>query len=318
MTKEDAEKPGCNKTKVFVWFLRIIKVISILALLVAAVSYCLQMKASVTSELNEFDKAFSCMSSLGYVILCLIMVITELELEIVITRVPVLKFWVVRGLALCWLGVQTIHSAEQLASAISATVSKGETEKFTLASQVCGWTLIGVACLYVLMTITCMHRIFGLDSLNDVDATLTIHHHHHEEGSRAAESSSSSTGNKNKSSSSGTKEDADIISNMAIALNITSREARSRFAGSGGAEEARRMRTEALRASSAKFDEADDYSSKKKQADYAAPLIVSTSGDGPPAAYTPAAGDDDDDDNPRARRQREQDALDAAYYANQQ
>ena len=137
MTKEDATKPGCNKTKVFVWFLRIIKVISILALLLAAVSYCLQMKSAVTSDMNDFDKAFSFLSTMGYVVLCLIMVIAELELEAITKRVPVFKFWIVRGFALCWLGVQTIHSAEQLASAISTTVSEGEADTFTTVSQVC-------------------------------------------------------------------------------------------------------------------------------------------------------------------------------------
>ena len=310
MTKEDATKPGCNKTKVFVWFLRIIKVISILALLLAAVSYCLQMKSAVTSDMNDFDKAFSFLSTMGYVVLCLIMVIAELELEAITKRVPVLKFWIVRGFALCWLGVQTIHSAEQLASAISTTVSEGEADTFTTVSQVCGWTLIGVAILYVFMTLTCMHKIFGLDSLNDVNATLIV--------VRSGVSREDDYTNMSTSkSSSSSKEDAEIISNLCIALNITSREARSRFGGSGGAEEARKMRRDQQsKASAATFDDADNYNSKPNKTGsdaYDPPQVVSTGG----SAYTPAAGDDDDED-PKARRRREQDELDAQYYASQQ
>jgi len=314
----DERVGGCTVARVFVYFLRFLKVIAVLALLLDVVSYCLSMKGAVQSKrMSDYSKGFYVLSSIGFCLIAIFQVVGEFEPSWFTARARLMKYWAVRGFLIGWQGIQTISTAE----VVGASVTDVNKDDFQIFADVIGWTLIVIGGLYILMATLCLKKLCGLKNPDEIHIRIISDERMDTFGSTIGVKG----GGGGSSSTANVSPDALlVISNMAIALDVTSSRAWDTFKGTAGTEEARRIRHERFAAAQEavrdRFEAADDING------YDAPLINNYSA----TASTPAgacvgatfssvdttASVNMDDDNPRARRMMARDAeLEAQYYS---
>lgn len=205
-----------------IWFVRVLKGLAVLSLLLNMVAYCISIAFGVQlDELDNLEKAFLVLSNAGYIFFCILLIIAEFEPLWFIKRAYIFHYWFGRGFCHIWMGVVTISTAKTLAAAVRHSTDSLSPEFLTTFAQVVGWILISVGALFCIMSVLCIRKITGEDDdleeklLRDSEAEL----------GRASTAMSAT--------------DALLISNMAMCLGMTENDCRKRFTGSKGAAEAK-------------------------------------------------------------------------------
>jgi len=156
-------KQKMTKRQVFIWFLRFLKALVVIALVVDIAAYVLMIVGAILGDsLDLDDRVFIILASLGYVLVCLSILIGEFEPEWFISNMKVFHFWGFRGGALAWQGIQTIYSVTQLATSL-ADVANDRVDVTKIIGQVCGYSLIGIGLFYILLSAFCIRDLLKLD-----------------------------------------------------------------------------------------------------------------------------------------------------------
>lgn len=308
---------------IFIWFLRTLKVIAILSLLLNIVAFCLVMKNAIEAHnLDNLDKAFVVLSQSGFSIFSIICIIAEFEPIWFIRFVYLLHYWAGRGGCLIWMGVQTVYSVKQLVAAVKENADV-DTRSMNIIGQVVGWTLISVGFLYVLMSLLCLRKITGVDKNDELEVSLL--------GGTASRSSNktqitvvSGGGGGGGAAAVPVANAADVvlIANMALALGMTTDEAKRFLGGKDGHKAAEKLlKDRANAAKSQALAQAQPYAANAVVVGTAvataaatavpAPAFTTSTYSQPP---TSGGGINGDDDEPRRKRVDDDDDLEAAYY----
>jgi hypothetical protein len=294
----------------FVFFLRFLKVFTIIALLFNVASFIFSIVAGVqATNLSDLDKAFIVLGSTGYIFFNIVLILSEFDVPFLMRFVMGFHYWAGRGLGMVWIGVLTINSAKQLAASFANTAGlDGYKNAVEIIGQVAGWVLISIGVLYVIMSLLCLRKIVG-DADDDLEDGLL-------KGDKAAAVASVRNA-----------EDALVIANMAIALGMPVDDCRSMFAGKAGTKSAEKLvkqRAEQLAkaAGAAAVDRAayrlepvtSSVTTAANNVNAAATTVNSTvrAATGPSSTGRSL---NDDDDNPR-RKGMDDEELERAYYAS--
>jgi hypothetical protein len=219
--------PDCKA--IFVWFLRVLKGVAALTLVLNIASCGLIAKGGIDSPtLDNYNKSFVVLAQFGYIIISCLLILAEVELKWFMKMMNLLHFWGGRGLALGWVGIEAINSVSQLGAAVAGTVNVNVAETI---GEVVGWTLIGIGITYLLMSVLCLKSLVGVDSVEDLDV-------HFIPVASASSPVDSAVGLNSASSDADANE---IISNAATALGLTDREIRIKFSGKHGKQAAEKM-----------------------------------------------------------------------------
>ena len=103
------------------------------------------------------------LTSIGFTIICVILIIAEFGPEWFLTRLRPFYYWGIRGGCLAWQGVMTISSVQTLSSAVAAQIDPTQNDAMLLMGQICGWFLISIGMLYILFSALCLRSIGELD-----------------------------------------------------------------------------------------------------------------------------------------------------------
>lgn len=156
-------KKSMTKRQVFIWFLRVLKVLLIIALLVDIAAYVLIIVGGVLGDSLDLDeRIFIVLAALGYLLVCVSLVIAEIGPEWFLNNMRIFHFWGFRGGALAWQGIQTIYSATQLASSL-ASAANTRLDVTKALGTICGYSLIGIGLLYILLSALCLRDLLKLD-----------------------------------------------------------------------------------------------------------------------------------------------------------
>eukprot|EP00758_Cryptobia_borreli_P011357 Tbor_TRINITY_DN5648_c1_g5::TRINITY_DN5648_c1_g5_i1::g.8692::m.8692 len=283
--------------QLFIALLGILKVLSILALLMTIGCYGLLTKELIESNLSNLNKSLGIISSLGYSGMCIIFVIAEVGPKWFLKSMRVFDSWGVRGGCLGWVGIQTMYSMDMLVKSMSNTLPEDKQRIFNILRHVVSWTLIGFGLLYIILCLMCLRRICDIDRDDETRNHMLV-------DDIDDDSQYSNVGHKRS------KEELELISNMAIALNMTSMEARKRFKGKSGTLLAKKI-SERKKASQNKNLPGDSASN------YSPSSYILSDQHNSVEIYSPEDKliDYNSDDNHKARRMKENDALEALYYS---
>ena len=226
------EEPN-KKLKYFQYFLRFLKVLSVLTLLLNIAACCMIMKGTVESSVSNLEKSFSFLAQAGFIVICILLVLAEFEPKWFVRVLYLFHYWVGRGLGLVWMGVECINSGNQAANAITDTTPSISPETLRVIGAVVGWVLISVGLIYVMMSVLCLRSMLGVDEGADLDVSLLGN----DSGARDLESGKSG-GSSSSYSTDERRDDLELIANMALALGMSEKDIRRKFAGKNGAREA--------------------------------------------------------------------------------
>ena len=244
----EPENAYSTKQKVFIYFLRIMKLFTVLSLLLTIVSDCLTMKSASESSLATLDKAFIVMAQAGYILMCVLLILSEFDPKWFQKQVQLLHFWAPRGVGLIWIGVQTIYST----AAVQHTSAEISANTVETIGTVVGWILISIGGFYIVMSFLCLKKLVGIDRADDLEVRLITtggDEHHDKSNNRSQqrdqkeEDSSKKQPASNRttsgsSSATANSEDCILAMNLATALGMSVDEARRFFGGKDGAKEA--------------------------------------------------------------------------------
>ena len=308
-----AEEKSGGQTA-FIFFLRFLKVFSVLACLFNIVAYILTIKSGIEAvNLDGLEKTFLFLANTGFIILCIALIISEFEPKVFMQFVMVLHYWAGRGFAMMWMGIQTINGAKQLGATFKANGINGGGTIETVG-VVAGWILISVGLLYVIMSVLCLRKCLGEEE-NELGVGLMS-------GDRTEHHTTKNTTVVNVTSDNAA--DALLVANMAIAMGMSADDCRKRFSGKDGKKAAEKyMKERATQAASHGATAARDYAASQpavQAASKAAAELPTYNRDSgvsysqPPT--TTNASLNDDDDGPRRRTKQEEDEeLERLYYA---
>lgn len=156
-------KQSMTKRQLFIWFLRVLKGLIVIALLFDIAAYVLIVVGAIMGEsLDLDDRVFVILASLGYMMVCVCLLIGEFGPEWFITNMRVFHYWGFRGCALAWQGIQTIYSVKQLAASLAGAMND-RVDITKLLGEICGYILIGIGLLYLFMSAICLRDVLKLD-----------------------------------------------------------------------------------------------------------------------------------------------------------
>jgi hypothetical protein len=296
----DEEETGCRKY--LMWFVRVIKVLTVISLLGTIAAYIIVIDYAVkTEKLNAVDKAFALLGNTGFIALCIVLIIAEFEPVWFIKHCVIMHFWAARGFWIVWMGIQTISTSKQLSATVKED-SAVDPSLLEVFGTIAGSVMIGCGLIFCGFTLMCI-RSFA-DDPRELSEPLT----------------GGSAGNA----------DAVLAANLALALGMTPADAKKRFA-KGGAKEAQKYAKERADevaklkgsladaqknfkagASQATRQAAETYGSVQAGASTAAQQASSTYSAPPVPGGKQAA----DDDGPRRGGGDDEDELMRAYYGN--
>lgn len=306
---------------VFVYFVRVIKVIAVLTLLLYGAALGMLARSAVDSiTLDDQGKAFAVLSYAGYMLFVVILVIAEFGFKWFERGVHVLHFWAGRGVLLGWLGIQSNNQGEQMVAVVAGAQSTINPNTLRTLNEVVGWSLISIGVLYILMSVMCLQKLTGGKTMEELDAGFVgvagDGSQAAAEDGRAGQYSSSNLAAPLNSTLD--DEDIKLIQNTATALGMTVRELRNRFSGSSGSREAQKFfddRKAQLQAAKAQPPPPGGNPNEKprERGESNANLTKQQSATAPPASGRFEQGAFDDD--PKSRRLQEDEDLEAMYYA---
>lgn len=347
MAEPTEENPSLFR-KVFPWFLRFLRLIVVLALLLDGCSCGLVAKGSVDSNtLDDLSKAFGVLAQAGFMIIVIILLLAEFGLQWFIRVFYLFHFWAGRGLALGWLGIQAINSVEQLQAVMTTTQSTIDPHDVEIMGNVVGWTLISCGFLYVMMGMMCLQKFTGVASIEDLESGL-LGGTGNGDSQPPPPAPGRETQPLNASSVSGDDEDAQLLINAAEALGLMNvRELRAKFGGRDGRRtaighyqlaqkqveemtalkgELRKLQQQQQKDAKAGNNNSKDVKPQQQQqqsnaaasasGSYAPPTSTPQSATAPPPSNANRVILEEDDD-PRSRRMREDEELESQYYASQ-
>lgn len=333
-TSSESGKESLFK-KIFPYFLRFLRLLVVLALLLDGCACGLVAKGSVDSNsLDNQGRAFGVLAQAGFMVIVLLLIFAEFGFQWFIRVFYLFHFWTGRGLSLGWLGIQAINSVEQLQTVMSTTQSTIDPNAVNIVGNVVGWTLISCGFLYVVMSFLCLQSMTGAKSLEDLESGLLG-------GTSEPHSPPPAPGrDKERPLTADTvhtdDEDAQLLINAAEALGFMNvRELRSKFGGRDGRRgaiahyqnlqkqaeeitvlrgEVKKLQTAGDRKSFAHVAKGDK--NQQQQQSVSSPTVPA-SATAPPPSTTNRGRDDDDDDDPRSRRMRDDEDLESQYYRSQ-
>ena len=219
--------------------LRLLKLISCCMLLINIGLYILAIKACVNSNgFGAYEKSFTVLSGMGFMAMSIMQIIAEIGPRWYLNRVAFMKIMFIRGILMAWQGIQTIDNK---GSDAGRSVVDIDHDVFDVLSNVVGWTLIACGMLFMIICTCQIKRIVGIEDgeeTNKADERKPLAKNQVQPPAPTPKASPM------PSSDALSPEARIVISNMAIALGITSSSAWDLFSGPGGAEEARRIRAE--------------------------------------------------------------------------
>ena len=280
----DAEESKCRRL-----LQRILTIITVCCLLFAAGLFVLVIYIAYDAKLNGLVKFYILINNVGlFLFSCPILLLAEIDWQYFVDKyILFLRPYLIRGICLVWLGPMLAANAETIKALVKSSGESASTADFAgISAQVDGWLLIACGICHIVGACFFQRK--------------------NSEG--RSTQSSGSDGNKKE-----LREKDLIIENMALALNMSTSEAKKKFAGSDGAKTARNMMKQSkdyrdggsapvTMKSAASNDKNDDQR----------PSSITTN---PYAAESdpPARGESRDDDG--GRKKDDAAALEAEYYA---
>lgn len=159
----------CDAQTMFQWFYRVFKLIVICALfLMGAASALLCLSFHESNSLDDIATGFGVLAQAGFIVLVLVLVIAEFGPKWFLKYFFLFNFWAGRGLALIWMGIESIGNVESLGSVMATTNATVPPYTIQIVGRVSGWSLIATGILYVFMSMFCM-RILGFKKNESTD-----------------------------------------------------------------------------------------------------------------------------------------------------
>jgi len=219
------------------------------ALVINILLYALSVKSSMESgAFTIYEKIFIVLSALGFVFLAVIQIIAEIGWRCFRNRIVFMKVMAMRGFLLGWQGVQTIDNSTTDAGKSVTDVNQHD---YSTVSDVVGWVLIGCGMAWIVICTCQFKRMVGLDTSHKPSQMRSDSHLDSPAITPKSKSAQQHAAIISIPAPGGTgvggglsPEARAVISNMAIALDITSSRAWDMFSGPGGADEGRRLRAE--------------------------------------------------------------------------
>lgn len=324
----------------FKWWCKLLRVLSVLALLFNVSCYIVLIVVGTKKEVDipVMEKIFLVLAALGFTFLSLVFAVAELELKPFLQKVYVLHFWTARGFGIAWLGVALMKDTAVLATALSvvnannnkdpnATQKPDESLRsfMEVFGKVIAWVEIAVGFIYVIQSAFCLRRL-----LDEPDLTQDLQVSLIQPEAKSGSTTTTVTVNAPPApggSTSTAVADAMVITNLAIALGLTSDEARRRFSGNNGRQEAEKFAREranqAANAATARAQQsaasfaapaaASQSSLQPQSSQVAAPLPTNAAASSSQAALPDPFADDDV--GGRRKKMDDDDELERQYYA---
>lgn len=150
--------------QLFIYILRFLKGLVVLSLVADVAAFMLVLVAGVQADQQpNMERAFTVLSSVGFIIICCILVVAEFGPEWFVSRLRPFHYWGVRGGCLVWQGIMTISSVQTLSAAVAGQVNSDQNDAMLLLGKICGWFLIAIGLLYVMFSAMCLRSIGELD-----------------------------------------------------------------------------------------------------------------------------------------------------------
>ena len=162
---KDKDDGRCGKYYKFMT--RVFRVITVITLVLSVCAISLVIHASFKAgNLGVKDKAFVFISKLGWILYCVVLAAFECQIQFIKQAVPVLGFYLGRGFALLWLGIELLSSVSQLTSAIRAINRDANPTSVSMFGNAIGWIQICIGLTYCVFGCLCLNKIFGLSKSN--------------------------------------------------------------------------------------------------------------------------------------------------------
>ena len=154
--------------QLFIYILRFLKFLVVLSLLADIAAFMLVLVGGILADQQpNMERAFTVLSSVGFTIICVMLIIAEFGPEWFISRMRPFHYWGIRGGCLAWQGVMTISSVQTLSAAVAAQIDPKQNDAMLLMGQICGWFLISIGLLYVLFSALCLRSVGELDRVEE-------------------------------------------------------------------------------------------------------------------------------------------------------
>lgn len=225
----------------FMYFLRGL-ICLMLALNIAA--FCIVIKIGVTAtNLDGLEKAFIVLSMVGFILICIGLMIAEVQAVWFVKRIIFLHYWGGRGIAQVWIGIQVQSVVRTMGTAV-AIETGGDSKALITFCEVVAWMIISSGLILCLLSAFCVRGLVKLESDKEIEAhvqafdqggTVVIQKNITQLDSQIIQQTVAAP------SAEHTKElegEQNLSKNLAVALGISYIVAKSRFGGKDGASAA--------------------------------------------------------------------------------
>ena len=224
-----------QENRCFLYFLRALKVFSVISMLLNITTYVLVTKAVTESHnIDDLEKTYVTLSMIGYMAFSLILIVAEFDPPVFMQFVMVFHYWAGRGFGMVWLAIQTLAQTKAFAQTAGSEegISAGVLEAF---GAVAGWIIFSIGVLYIIFSALCLRRCLGENS-GELEVQLVP------KGTGSGADTVTNTVVQHAAvnvPAGSNMADAMLIANMSVALGMTPAQAKEQFSGKHGGSNAR-------------------------------------------------------------------------------
>lgn len=237
----------------FQYFMYFLRGLTCLMLALNIAAFCIVIKIGVTaSNLDGIEKAFIVLSMIGFIVVCVGLMIAEYQAVWFVKRIIFLHYWGGRGIAQVWIGIQVQNQIRTMGSAVAAETG-GDSKALTTFCEVVAWMLISAGLLMMLMSAFCVRGLVKLESDKEIDAhvqafdsdggTVIIQKNITQLDSQVIHREVSTSSPEDKAA---LESEQMLSKNLSTALGISYQVAKTRFGGSTGSSHAEKHRKDEI------------------------------------------------------------------------
>lgn len=237
----------------FQYFMYFLRGLTCLMLALNIAAFCIVIKIGITaSNLDGLEKAFIFLSMVGFILVCIGLMIAEYQAVWFVKRCLFLHFWGGRGLAQVWIGIQVQTQIRMMGTAI-AIETGGDSKALVTFCEVVAWMIISAGLVMILLSAFCVRGLVKLESDKEIEAhvaafdagggTVVIQKNITQLDSQIIQREVVSPTAVDKKE---LEQEQTLAKNLSTALGISYIVAKSRFGGGSGAGAAEKHRKEEI------------------------------------------------------------------------